>query len=54
MKRAAIIMVALSMGLLLPPLWVVAFNTGGLVMLTWAIALPLHAVVLLGQANKEE
>jgi hypothetical protein len=35
--------------LLILPVWVVAYNTGGLVMLTWAIVLPLHAVLVLSQ-----
>lgn len=46
-------MVALAMGLMLPALWVTAFNVGGVIMLTWAIVLPLYAVVLLGRAGRE-
>ena len=50
MRRATIAMVALAMGLMLPPFWVVAFNVGGVIGLTWAIILPVYAVLQLGKA----
>jgi hypothetical protein len=53
MRRATIAMVALTMGLILPALWVTAFNVGGVIGLACAIVLPVYAVLQLGKANRE-